>query len=86
MTQSYAGRHPHDYQAPTQADVAAITAVRAQVKKLYDTIVESTPIGHYRDAALLQLDIVSALANKAIVMGPEFVENFIEFSASEVKA
>lgn len=65
------GPHPFKYVAPTQDSVVRLSHVRTACAGLYDLIMRDVPAGKYRDQAEAALDVVSAMANKAIVMGQE---------------
>lgn len=76
-TGPYGGKHPHDYQRPTPEQVADISTIRNKVKELHDTIESVCPKGEYRVDALKHLDVVSAIANKAVVMGPRWPDALV---------
>lgn len=64
-------KHPFEYQAPTPADVEAISAVREAFKVAYDTVVAKVPMCEERVLAMRALEQSSMWANKAIVFDGE---------------
>lgn len=63
-------RHPFKYVKPTDASIVCLSEVRDRCADLYDVLMK-LPANKYRDQAEAALDVVSAMANKAIVMGQE---------------
>lgn len=59
-------KHPFEYQAPTDAHVQTITAVREKCKELYELLL-TLPESRERSLAITKLEESSMWANKGIV-------------------
>ena len=64
-------KHPFEYQAPTEEQIADIATLRRAFKMLYETIVFSVPHCRERSLAITALEQASMWINKAIVFEEE---------------